>query len=294
MNKIIIIIIFFIFISSCFRETIISDAALEEYQPKPVVYCILTNQDSIFAWVSHTLPFLDYNNNNLVDSSYEFNAKVVLKNQSGDSLILNPTNSSLPIYGNSSKNFSIIKGQTFFLKVTLPDKSYITANTTIPQLNDSFVNISTSNQLVVDSINDLKYFPITIKYTNNYNFVKYYLYNDLFNRGFRFENIWNYLENNKFTNPIIEKDGIYADYFDPTSQDNLINNTIHLYLYAVSPEITNFANSYKLYQQSGSDNFLEMYRGRVAEYTNITGGYGFFGSFITIDSDSVKILPPKF
>lgn len=284
--------IFFIFIStSCFREEIISNEAMKIYEEKPVVYCFLTEEDSISVWVAHTLPV--YDQFVAYSDTYVFDAKVFIKNEENEQIELFLQNDSLPIYVASEQDFKIEKGQKYFLEVLFSNNYKITAETEIPAIKDTLNTTITYDLTYEDYI---YFYPIEFKWLNNSG-----LQNVLFCESAMFcsncvpPQVFYGFSNVLFGDLITvgnENTLNWSLWLDENSE--YIGDYIYYHLYTVNNDITEFSKSFDLYQnveENIRDNsFLNLFRGVIPEFTNINGGYGVFGAYLS-DTDSVKVYP---
>jgi hypothetical protein len=283
-----ILILYFLNIG-CVRETIITNDALVLYEEKPVIYCFLTESDSIYAWVAHTLPVGDVTVS--PEDIYVFDADINIYNESGNSIKLNLINQNKPIYGNSQKNFKIEKGKSFFLEINFKNYNKVTAQTTIPNQKDSlFCSIE---YIVIPDLWDSSsiYYPVEISFKNISGFE-----NILYEKNIYESDEGKYVDYHKII-PYLYN-AIYDENEKKTTFITLVNsntnnnfNYQNYYLYTISPELSKFLNFYDIVNENVALNtgFLSIFRGVFPEFSNINGGLGVFGSYL-VDTDSVKII----
>jgi len=280
--------------TACVREEIISNEALSIYEEKPVVYCFLTEGDSISVWIAHTLIVYD----KLVQpkDTYVFDAKVFIKNEENEKIELFLNDSIFPIYSCSQQNFKIKRGKKYLLEVFLNNLS-LTAETKVPEIKDVFDTILKGDTIFIQNYNTVEYYiSTTIKWSNdskleNILFVEDSIYCKDCSPpekylNFEYVNFWyNRVNENNNSLPY---EIVYNEYFD------YLNDYKYFHLYTLNSDITSFTSSYELFENVNDNisgnHFLELFRGVIPEYSNIEGGYGVFGAYLS-DTDSIRVKP---
>lgn len=265
-----------VLLSGCIRTTDIFNDAEKLYQPKLVVYSLLTEGDSIFVNVKHTIKINEQYN---IRDIYVKNAKVILKNENGDSIILkcvniyDSTDTHLFFdthYSASQESFKILPGKNYYLFVSADGYPSIKSQTKVPNQRDTFLYVSLNPYTKEDSINSIFSFNLKWKYNSEYSqlignpenlYDNYY-----FNENMIFDNV----------NETVTIEKYFAD--DTIIYLNTINNNIISYF------------MYKnLTQQSMETSIINRYNGVIPEFNNIEGGYGIFSAYLTYKKSIFQI-----
>ena len=172
------ILLSFFLLLGCVRTTYIFNEAGKDYCRRLVIYSILTEGDSIFVLVKHTIKINEPFNNRDI---YVKNAKVILKNDNGDSILLKQVNindsvnshlfRNFTYYSASQENFGIMPGKKYYLFVTVDGYPSIKAQTTVPQQRDTFISVKLNSYSIEDSINSNYSFTVKWKYNPQYSYL---------------------------------------------------------------------------------------------------------------------------
>lgn len=277
-NRIIVTLIIFISIVSCIDD--VDNINLPRIEPKLVVQSFIEPNDSIkvIVWqsnpINYNLPIADIYSNNGMAGLRE--AIVTLRN-SGDQIVEIPFVEELGMYVIPPTAYSIERGNTYHLKVSLPGYKEVRASTTVPDyvpiLKEIKLNISnveewnttraTLTGRIADEAKKINFYALFhynliqfSNWTDTINFqslTKRELYND---RGYDGENI-----------------PFRIDY----SLQN--NDSLNFSLYVLSVD----EHYYRFYQSL--NNIEDISENPFAEsnhlYSNVEGGLGVFASYVT-------------
>jgi hypothetical protein len=289
-------------ISSCVYEEIIDEKSID-FNPILVVYSILSPDDSIYVTVTCASPVsrIIYEPSDL----HILNARVVIKNDNGDSILLTRKTDALPIYCASQSEFPIIQGETYYLNIRCESYPSVYAETTIPENKYTWLSVVSRDILIpeeymsIDGIEIIAYWDVDGS-------------SELGSRVFtntitqKFEETGNSLQSNLlfedystitmvgnhriFTKqwPAVQYSEIYSHCdlqgctLDSVGPISSRLRRIDLNLITMDEHLNQFVESNDFYSDIwyGSSSFLNQFRGVIPEYTNIDQGLGVFGSYL--------------
>ena len=294
-----------LFLASCYQEEIIKS----EYpvsEPKLVVYSFLSPEsDSIFVHVTKS-------NNRFGDSytisdTYVVDASVIISNEDGDTVRLVLKNDQYPIYVASQDQMQVMPDKYYYLSVSAKGFATVTAETWVPQnalvwqvvkVNDI---LYPEDNYVVDGIEifakwiqpDSNNFGskiltnITTEYFDSSE--PYLVVFSLADDSYSISSIGaNYTYYNQL--PTVGYTSVETNCSTPLGTFKVDSgkiysklNPLYLFLITTDKHLTMFNKSMLTFSEIWykHDSFLEQYRGIVPEYTNIEGGLGVFGSYLT-------------
>lgn len=263
-----------LFLVACLREKEIS---LEEfYEEKPVVYSILNPEEDIHVLVSKTVPF------NFMEKDIPVirDVKVVLTGNGTEVEI--PFHQGKGLYFISRDSFNISPGNSYQLKIFFRDGQEITANTTVPETKPVWESIG--QEIIIrnpgDETSALIRFHFAWQNDRKTDGAYYVFSEDIFQHT---------------------RSGDYFIIPEETQQGNIIGavytsaySNFHPFSRA-SVSLVRASAKMKIFtdyegrlrlinDQLDMGMFWELYRGVIPEYTNIDGGYGFFGSYLKTDT----------
>ena len=284
--------IIIIFLTSCFRETIL-DEEMPEFNSELTIISVLTPVDSIFVQLQETVPYsgkvIEYNAWNIKDAFIE------LSDNSGNSMNLPLVNKQKGLFGISQNYFPIRAGETYHITVSTPDGRSLRAKTTIPSQKAVFDSIYIQSDKSVDTTNDIEN---RIKITGRWHFPQdkkaYYIV-----RTIHHDSIINLETNDAVTTSYQEmvtgdimRIGNYYEY----SYSTTINKSnyyppqsIHTYqvdllLITLNQTLADYIHIYEQNeikeQESTFRDALFSFQGIVSSSGSIDGGKGLFGGYL--------------
>ncbi|MGC9354875.1 MAG: DUF4249 family protein [Mariniphaga sp.] len=263
-----------ILFAACMREKEIDMEGF--YTEKPVVYSIISPGEDIHIYISKTLPF----HFSVEKIPVVHDAKVLLFGN--DTSIEVPFNNEREHYFIPKESFPVLTGKKYILNIVMSNGLESMSTTTVPQTNPVWVSIGQKiiNRNSGDESSKLIEFSFAWKNDCVENCSYYVFSNEIFQRTAN----GNYYI---FPDETYQGDVLRAIYTDV--YDNF--RTIHhakISLIKASPEMKRFTDYEEqlrlINDQLDMGLFWELYRGVIPEYTNINGGYGFFGSYLKSDT----------
>jgi hypothetical protein len=274
---------FLLFFSSCFELAEV-DFPLVESEVKPVVFCIITPGDSIFAQFSLTASMIDQ------DSIQQLQPSDISVSIYSDysELRLVCLNENELLYGNSQKDFKILPNCTYLLKATVKGH-VIEAQTTVPEKTVIFLEKSFSEKEyrqngVVQKVNiGLSWqgyhvnngFVIDIE--NSWEHVSYRFKDTIEHSIFRHPSI-SFVATKYLNFSFWENIDIYEDAFKEKITYNLLITDYNLKRYFEMAMLLKETED-----DAHNENFMMLFKGVLPQFTNINGGYGVFGSYLWCD-----------
>jgi len=289
-------------ISSCVYEEIIDEKSID-FGPVLVVYSILSPDDSIYVTVTCASPV-----SRIIHQSsdlYILNARVVIKNSNGDSILLNKKADALPVYCASQSDFPIIRGETYYLSIHCESYPSVYAETTIPEDMYTWLSVVSRDILIPEEYMNIDGIEITAYWdVDGSSALGSRVFTNTITQ--EFEDTGNSLQSNLlfedystitvvgnhriFTKqwPAIQYSEIYShcdmqgcivDSVGPVSSRL---RSVDLHLITMDEHLNQFVESNDFYSDIwyGSSSFLNQFRGVIPEYSNIDQGLGVFGSYL--------------
>lgn len=250
-------------LNSCVREDIIPLKS-DSTQSKFVIYSFLAPGDSIFVYVGKTQPFGKANYNK--SDFKEFAAKVNLSATNGHSIQLKLISIKEPVYACSQKEFPIVKGETYYLKVDADNKLPVNATTTVPLNQAIWLNAH---------IVDYRFVGSWVK-ANNIIPIDYSV--DIFG------------EQNYSTTNTTEGISVLGDKYSVNREVYFEDNTVKMKAILITGDknYSDFSKmnnlTYNITENFSTSSFLDIisgYKGVIPEAGNIENGVGVFGSYLT-------------
>lgn len=262
----------------CMEKTEIDIPSLLN-EKKIVVYGVISPGEEIQVFVARTFPACSDRIEQIEDSIYLFDARVLLYNKDWtDSIYLQLTNDTIPYYSCAGNELQLVEGETYELFVRADGYTPVSASTTIPQKAAMWENdwelVVVSDEIDGDYF-DAYVFKGTWKtpVSDGYQFVSTnFLTEDHFiNRSYSFE----YSLSNKNVMYESEPTPLWTDWIHIVT---LVTADENFYKYA---EYYTFYNDLtEDVHYNGDGIYIDLFRGIMPEYTNIEGGYGVFGSYL--------------
>lgn len=211
-------------------------------------------------------------------------AKVEISTLDGTSVSL-PFDEKNQLYSIDADRFPIISGQTYQLKVVLPDGKTATSKCTVPRKINSSLNIET-----IDSLKNGSYYElgIDIGWDDLINQKNYYRIHAFVDQTLVSEDatILNNFERVKFTNEfdvyddilfenskIILRNGFYYNYYFGDFEGEIVSKKIICYL------LNTDENYYNYHNTINSNLEIDFYSEPSLIFSNIEGGIGCFGAY---------------
>jgi len=281
-----------LFLQSCIKETDVELTTLLQ-EPKLVVYGVLDpSSDSVKVMVTKTFPV---NTDQGIDiSDLLVDATVFLMNgektNTAEMILINEDEH---VYGCNQLELDIIPGETYYLSVNAEGFEEVTAETTIPEVAaewketrlieskvdmdgyyiDGYSFYGTWQQNICDNRQFVSEYSLVGRYNESNNYIersdsKLYIDFKENNSDYIFESWPFHIYKQEETEP--------GSWFQVKRSMTLISADQHLYDYI----------SYHLLIESINDvmdggSFLDLFRGITPEFSNIEGGLGVFGSYLT-------------
>jgi len=294
---------FIILFSACIREEVIDTIEIEQ-AVQPVVFCTLSPGDSIQLLLTQSTTFFDEPAS--VEELGIYDAKVSILNEKGDTLQLQNPKSQLPIYTASQKDFSIIAGETYHLLIqVLGNSELLSSSTTIPDKAVQWDNFEVYNEKVVDiPIRNNKYEIIGYK-KETYMDVKGVWSNQSYATELMSYSISS-LDSIMYVNVNHQVSDLdyhirvtsCCNYFQLEGINTSINQgdslvisrSIRFDIITLNQNLEDFLLAYEVNHENKEsidmNLFLRLFKGVLPEYTNIKGGLGVFGGYLS-DSNTI-------
>lgn len=281
MKKLYFLVLVFL-LPSCVREKIIDTE--DFYKKEPVVYCIITPGENIHVNVSETLPF-GYSGHEIPVVE---DATVRIKGNGITQEI--PYHQQGKHYIISKDEFKIENGQQYFLEVFLSNGTKVSATTTVPITPPVWHSIDYKViEKSLDGDEPAKLIEFNFLWKNDGEAdCSYFIYSKDAIQGIG--NGTHYIARNEdYSGPI------YRAYYLRGGYESFI--ALGKATFSLIKANADIKKMYEFESQLRLVNdqldmglFWELYRGIIPEYSNINGGYGFFGSYLKTDT-TIKIEP---
>ena len=281
-----------LFLQSCIKETDVELTTLLQ-EPKLVVYGVLDpSSDSVKVMVTKTFPV---NTDQGIDiSDLLVDATVFLTNSEKTStaeMILLHRDGN--VYGCSQSQMDIIPGETYYLSVNAEGFEEVTAETTIPEVAAEWKETMLIETKVdmdgyyIDGhsfygswskkINESRQFVSEISLIGRYDESGYYITRSYHKLYTEFESTATDFIFESWPFHIYEQEDVeYGSWFQVERYMLLVSADQHLYDYILYFMLIEGINNV---MDGGS--FLDLFRGITPEFSNIEGGLGIFGSYLT-------------
>ncbi len=283
---------------ACTREKLI-EKGLPPFVEKLAVFCALTPGDSIKVHVELTAP-LNGEATKPMDF-YVFDANVLLEDDSGGSISLPLIDSNDAIYGVSQSEFEIKKGNTYYLSITTPNEEFVYATTRIPEKAAAWQSYEITRETSQDL--DLGEYVPGVEITGKWEplsgdefgylveTIKYSRYDYLDTTKTEFEVQKDYSNISSFSE--IEWAGSFLSYSIETELEHTYAAPkaiwklykLESFLVTMNEDLIKYENMFQLmldiYDYTGGGDFTEVYTGIIPEFSNIEGGIGIFGAYLT-------------
>lgn len=250
------------FTVSCVRQDII-DIDVKNKQAKLVILAYLTPSDSVRVYIGKSIPFGKSD-----EDSDVFDATVILTNTKDEAVQLTLSEPSIPIYVCSQKDFPILEGHTYKIKVSVPNLKTATAVTTVP------IQKAIWTSARISQTNDgISAFSGAWDALPNETDIDYgvFVYRSAEPIDFLFGNA-----------SIIPKTGGYTVereiYVGRGLKAVLLTRTKILGQFSKMGELTREMEMY--YSNAGFYDIISGFKGIIPQFSNIENGLGVFGSYL--------------
>ena len=251
------------FMASCVREEVIS-LDVENNSDKLVVLGFLTPGDSIQIYVGRSIPM----GSPTIDSN-ELNARVFLSADNGEQVELKLEKPNIPIYTCSQMEFPIIEGASYKIEVSASGLQTVTSSTRVPKEKALWTStvLSQSNDGQGEFIGTWD--ALADESDVDYG-VSVYL-----KREPR-----NLLISNESIIPVFQTYRVQRTvYYGSNMEAVLITRTKPVGDFSKMAELTIEMSSY--YSDAGFFDIISGFKGVIPEESNILGGLGVFGAYLT-------------
>ncbi len=263
-------IVFFIVLISCVSEEYVDIAASKE--SRLVVFSMITPGDSIYVYVERTAAL---NKWIAREDLFVTDAMVTMTDANDNSIQLIKLPGNLPIYGASQETFKITPGQTYYLSVSTLTGAKVSSTSTVP-LNKAYWK-TLENKGVVDNDGHNNYYGIEGSWQgleeSNYGYhVSVDCYNSQFAEPYNIEPY--VLSISQINNLYFFRDDFFVEQ----------SRSFSFILCTTDQNIAQFNQMlipYILQRDVKPNDLLNSFKGVYQEFTNIDGGYGFFGAYLT-------------
>jgi hypothetical protein len=310
MNQKFLLSIFFLllFSVSCIREDIINEN-LPEFQQKMVVNCLLTPGDSIYAYITKSNPITG--GVIKLEDYYVLNASVLIKDSLGNHIELKKTSTTKPVYSASQATFMIKAGQNYLLEAKADGLPSVSAKTTVPDKKLTWSQINSYDILIPDEYMSTEGVEVNGNWTIPNGFTNGYLIyirqtNEILMNEIWADHISEQQESSSTIKTIGDK-GVYINQYEKIKYDGIyvtcsfpsnkctvdsvgkVNfklKKIEICLITTDTHLASYNEALEIYSDIwfSKGSFLSQYKGIIPEYTNIEGGLGVFGSYLSDNS----------
>ena len=266
-----------VLIVSCYKEKIISLPECEDCRI-PVFICALTPTDTLWAQVYETASF--------GAEARQLSADIKISDSLGNSIFFTPDQRNSNRYFAVTTSFPIQKGWHYTLLVTLSDGRILTSETTIPKEAIPWKDVSVIGQKNDDQVPDL--IETIIKCTWLVPDSNYCLIGESYSERHYTVGNSEFSDNaGSFLHTRVRATRLENNTYEYIY--NSLHDTLTMWLITPNKQLSAFANSFEYYCNLNIDidtrSSFEMYKGIIPEYTNIQGGIGFFGAYLTDKKD---------
>lgn len=285
----------FLFISlfSCVREEFIEDG-LPPFEEKLAVYCLLTPGDSIFVHVQRTAPFT--NTPEIILDYFVSNAHIVLEDQEGISETVPLKDSVLGLYAISQSKIKVNKAQTYYLSVNTPEGLSASAQTTVPAEATKWESYKVKWPPGTNLNVDRPKVQIIGKWVNNEEIPGNQLvHTEITERYEYIDSDKIEFVNRSFLSTRIGRIeyGKHLSYsFEISLQTAPDSPRAIIKTHKVESLLITMNNDFEKYQnvveiiinnddEIGIGDYIDLFTGIIPEYSNIEGGTGIFGAYLT-------------
>ncbi len=270
-----------IIFSGCSRKEKVDGFSFPEVQPMLAVFCLLTPGDSIFANITTIRAVTDQlptDKKGMPTYIRIPDAIVMLQNNLTQQKIVLTYKNVNGVYGAKQSNFKIAPGTSYTLYVSRPNFPSLLSTCKIPNQKAIFNSFTYGSAYNSDNVSGLRLRRVEGRWqdastdTDSLNYFVATKY--------------------RFIPPVDTASAIhYNQYISKVgttyfyqNDDGIDPYPQYYYLFTVSREMGRFyqmAETMVAITSSGTGDFFGAYQGIVPEYTNIQGGYGVFGGYLS-------------
>lgn len=258
---------------SCAREEYIDIGG--DTNSKLVVYSAIAPGDSIFVSVERTIPINEWVART---DAMVMNATVTMSDENGNSVTLTNVSANKPIYGSAQTALKILRGQTYYLTVATPNGQQASGNCTVPTHNAIWETLENKGIVDAEALG-MDGFGFELIEGTWYELEErsygYVVSVDLYKKGspqtFNCNPNWSIKQ---LDDVYIFRDDFFNGYYD----------SLDFILCTTDPNLNRFNQMLVPYINSRDlqkNDFINSFKGVYPEFTNINGGLGFFGAYLT-------------
>ncbi|MFP4291095.1 MAG: DUF4249 family protein [Cyclobacteriaceae bacterium] len=284
--------LFLLFLSvSCIREEVIDDFNAQQ-DTKPVVFCTLSPEDSIQLLLYHSSSMFD--GPSTIEDKGIYDAQVRIYNEHGDTILLQNPEEQVPLYKIHQRAFPIVAGETYHLEIQLSNSTNrITSSTTVPKEAVPWDSFEVHNKRFI--YEELKEFIVdrfvirdTIRITlvdvkGSWSNQSYYN-TKIISSAYRYSDL-SYVRTTTCCHYLWVTDIRIESHYNEKGQS--INHKIPQ-TFSIVTLNQDLADYYQAYEVNHANKesldfglFLRLFKGVLPEFTNIQGGLGVFGAYLS-------------